>query len=349
MKIKSTKGGFQVHNPDISKELPPIKVVGEKRVLARITDNNKKCAPGVEKDNISCFTLNQIKYIVDAYNQTYPENMIKLSRGAEASNSKEYKKYLITELNKRFEKVCNYDQQCLLNQDFIEKIDKKVLVELVNDTFRPEGPKTGNKWLNTLNIEEVMGQYTNNSPNLKLLKGGINMNYGESKKHNDFIFLGAVPIDFDDEKVGKIDPRCKFIQEITNNYDNLKKLYDMNIYKLGIIFNLDKHNQSGSHWVACYADLKAGCIYYFDSYGIRPPQLIQKYIRKLGRFIKDVLGNNNCIIDYNSFRHQYENSECGVYSLFFIIFLLLGNNFNDLNSVHTPDGEINKFREFLFS
>ena len=32
--------------------------------------------------------------------------------------------------------------------------------------------------------------------------------------------------------------------------------------KIGIVFNLDKHNQPGSHWVALYTDLKANQVYF---------------------------------------------------------------------------------------
>ena len=37
------------------------------------------------------------------------------------------------------------------------------------------------------------------------------------------------------------------------------------IFQIGIVFNLDKHDQEGSHWVSMFIDLKRDGIYYFDS------------------------------------------------------------------------------------
>ena len=50
--------------------------------------------------------------------------------------------------------------------------------DLLENTFRPDGPEGKFEWLNTIHINDVMSQY--------------------EKKYNDFKFFGAVPIDFDD-------------------------------------------------------------------------------------------------------------------------------------------------------
>ena len=47
---------------------------------------------------------------------------------------------------------------------------------------------------------------------------------------------------------------------------------DNNKKKIGIVFNLDKHDQEGSHWICMYVDLYTDDIYYFDSYGQKPPK-----------------------------------------------------------------------------
>ena len=63
------------------------------------------------------------------------------------------------------------------------------------------------------------------------------------KKYNDFKFFGAVPIDFDE---------LPFLGIKDINFD---ELYNSG-KKLGFVFNLDEHWQSGSHWVALYSDLE---------------------------------------------------------------------------------------------
>ena len=43
----------------------------------------------------------------------------------------------------------------------------------------------------------------------------------------------------------------------------------MEANKIGVIFNLDKHDQSGSHWVAMFIDLENKFFFYFDSFILR--------------------------------------------------------------------------------
>jgi hypothetical protein len=53
-------------------------------------------------------------------------------------------------------------------------------------------------------------------------------------------------------------------------------------------------------------------------------------------------------IDYNKVRHQYDNSECGVYSINFILELLDGKSFKDITNNKTYDEEMNKNRKIYF-
>ena len=53
------------------------------------------------------------------------------------------------------------------------------------------------------------------------------------------------------------------------------------IRECGIV-NLNKHNQSGSHWV-CYAVGESHKI-YFDSFGEPPPPELVKYLKKTQQF-----------------------------------------------------------------
>ena len=57
--------------------------------------------------------------------------------------------------------------------------------DILNNTFRPEGPSNRYEWLSTTDINDVINQYQN--------------------KHKDFIFLGAVPADFEELPVLGID------------------------------------------------------------------------------------------------------------------------------------------------
>jgi hypothetical protein len=131
---------------------------------------------------------------------------------------------------------------------------------------------------------------------------------------------------------------------------DFKKLYNNGngITKYGCVFNLDRHDQSGSHWVGLFADLKKGEIYFFDSYGIRPDKRIIALMKRMATFCIKELGNKNIKVDYNKIRHQYGNSECGVYSITFVERMVKGESFEKICMEKTPDSQINKHRNEIF-
>ena len=198
-------------------------------------------------------------------------------------------KTLWQNINKELNNKCG-SEWCWINKTYINLEHK--------DFFKPLKPNKWNinpdEWLDNYNIENVMEQYED--------------------KHKDFIFLGPVPIDFDlKDNIGKclVDEMCKI---------KISDLLQKHKQKLGIVFNLDPHNKGGSHWIALYCDIKKSNIYYFDSYGIDPPNEIKILIN---RFFDELYKiNNKCIIEINSKRHQFKNSECGVYCLHFLIQML---------------------------
>ena len=202
--------------------------------------------------------------------------------------------------------------------------DQQILKNIKNhrnlDVFRPHMPKDWytniNSWLDTNNINDVMKQYEN--------------------KYNTFAYLGTVPSDCPE------DIYC----ELTNvDYLKLKK---KNIKKIGIIYNLDKHNQGGSHWVALFIDQTNNIptIEYYDSYGTMPNNLIKKYIHS----IKDNYNKNNinCHCIYNDRRHQYGGSECGMFSMFYIINRLNGISMDDITKEKIKDKEMEELRYKLY-
>lgn len=277
-------------------------------------EKDKRCAPGINYEDGACISLEDLIEMAKAYNKRYTNNKIKLSEKLETLNPKKYKRYLVKEFSIRLDDVCG-DQKCWVKQEFIKDIEKNIKNKLNNYTFRPNGPEGKFTWLNTYNVNDVMKQYEN--------------------KHKDFKFLGAVPIDFDNLKNLEIS-KLNF-DELYNNY---KK-------KIGVVYNLDEHYKSGSHWVALYSDMNKGCIYFFDSYGVKPEERIRRYMRKVENYLKSI-GFKKTDVRYNKTRHQYKNSECGVYSLNFIIRSLEGETFDEINGKRISDSEVNKTRDIYF-
>ena len=291
---------------------------------------DKKCAPTKDYVDGSCFTLEDLKKISITFNIYLDNGKIKGSKINITNN----KKKLLKQLTKNLENICD-DQICWLKQKFINEMNDKNIL----NTFRPDGPEGKFEWLNTLHINDVMSQY--------------------EEKYNDFKFFGAVPIDFDDLPfVG--------IREI--NYD---ELYESGIKKIGFVFNLDEHWQSGSHWVALYSDLDKNQIYFFDSYGLRPEKRIRKLVERISKWcysknyckskcselnLSDSYMNEDyknkielkLNVEYNHNRHQYKNSECGVYSLNFILRLLNGESFKNITENGLLDDAVNLCRNKYF-
>lgn len=222
------------------------------------------------------------------------------------------KRFLVKELYARLKHVCD-DQLCWIKQDFVRQLRDS---EIDDNTFRPRGPSNNLNWLNTDNINKVIKQYY--------------------KLYSDFRFFGAVPIDFDDLPVLGI-----------KNLD-FEELYQNNIHKLGFVFNLDEHWKSGSHWVAMYSNIKTNEIYFFDSYGIKPHRRIQTLMKRIEKFCRNRSGKTPTV-KYNKIRHQFKNTECGVYSTNFILRLLKGETFDDITKNITNDNDMSKCRRVYFN
>lgn len=287
-----------------------------------------KCAPNKKFREGSCFTISELKKMSNAYNGFVDKGEIKSNKIIVSNN----KKNLLEQLTSKLEKTCT-DQICWLKQNFVKNLHDDVL----NDTFRPKGPNGKIEWLSTTHINNVMNQYEN--------------------KFNDFKFFGAVPNDFD---------KLSFLGIKDTDYS---KLYNSGKRRLGYVFNLDEHWQSGSHWVAMYANLENNQIYYFDSYGKKPDKRIRTLAKRIGKWMftnncKECRGNidsesvmnvnekskleKKLDIEYNHNRHQYKSSECGVYSMNFIIRLLNGETFNKITEERMSDDEVNRCRDKFF-
>jgi hypothetical protein len=275
---------------------------------------NNKCAPGINPNSktCSCLSRDSLIKIASEWNNSHNDNKI-------TYKPKSTSVYLWKQINMRLQDKCKSDW-CWIQQEFVKRLKS----DGINDSYRPTTPKTwkNNKyeWLKTDDIENVMNQYEVAYP--------------------DFSFIGPVPIDFDKSYgIGHcvVDELCKI---------DLHKAHDKGFNKFGVIFNLDPHNKPGSHWVSMFCDLKAKGIYYFDSYGMVPPREVDILMRRMQTQAQDM--KIKLKIKVNGIRHQYKNSECGVYCLFFISELLRGQKYNKLIKSPILDEAMNKKRQYFF-
>ena len=174
----------------------------------------------------------------------------------------------------------------------------------------PEWRSNPDEWLTNIDIEQVAKQY--------------------EASHPEFKMIGPTTIDFDTrlpEEGGQcvLEDLCKF---------DLARFIRAKRTKIGIVFNLDKHDQSGSHWVSAFIDIPNRFIFFFDSADNPiPPEIwmeesetSEKKLPLVNRIIeqgKQLSPPINLAFHNNrGHTHQKSNTECGMYSLFFIITML---------------------------
>ena len=280
----------------------------------KIDNNDKRCSPHISFDGISCIQLHSLVEMAKAYNKFMDKNAIKLNDKDETLDPVQYKKYLIKQFDEQLGDTCS-TQNCWTKQDFIKYLKKSTHDEVKKYTFRPPGPEGKFEWLNTFNINDVMTQY--------------------EKKHPDFKYLGTVPMDFDS------------LPQLGLKNLKVKDLHEKGIKQIGLVLNLDNHNEDGSHWVGLYAHFQKG-VYYFDSYGANPEPRVRELMKRIYKQCKKDLGCKDYTARYNKIRHQYKNSECGVYSMNFIERMLEEEQFNNICESKTSDDDIHKYRKKYF-
>lgn len=218
------------------------------------------------------------------------------------------------------------ENHCLLDKAPINEERKK---ELRKTYLRPRMPKAWEKdpdaWLDNYNIAHVMKQYEEAVP--------------------WFRFLGVFPIDFSMPDPYQRGGEQHCLYKETCNIQ-LKREYDKGVRGIGMIFNLDPHNKGGSHWVGLYINLHRihrPEINYFDSYGYKTPDMIARLMRSFTLQIK------SCFLGYNARRFQFGQSECGMFSMYFIVCMIAGISFKDFCSTSVDDDFMLQLRRIFFS
>jgi len=304
---------------------------GRKRIPAsNKTQKSRKmsCSPLVENKTHgkeTCYTNEALMKIRDAYNSNNPNTRILSDRPHKVF--KELKAKL---------SHCN-KEDCWLNE--LPENERKYLTE---HFFAPEQPRSWkndpNEWLTNFDIANVMKQY--------------------ETKHKNFRFIGPTPMDFETRVPERGGKQCVWEELCTFS---LKGYLEKKIDRIGISFNLDSHDEPGSHWVSMFVDVKDRVIIYFDSASNKTPSEIMDLANKIIKQGKE-LTKPIKFKYYENYpvTHQKTNTECGMYSLFFLITLLTRKTeFDRRMSMEKslrlflkkkiPDKYVEKFRNIYFN
>lgn len=294
--------------------------IEEQRVVIDDTKkdiNLKKvnCSPKSkhEINNFSCYTNESLYKLRDLWNARHPDVKINTNDAREIHK----------QLTGFMKNICNKESCWLKQRDFGE------ISEELTDSFAPESPKewkkNPNEWLTSVDILNVMKQY--------------------EKAYKCFDFIGPSPIDFDSRKLYG---ECVW-EELCNF--SLEEQLKHGKTKIGIIFNTDPHDKPGQHWVSMFIDIKKHTISFFDSVGSKIPARIMKLVKRIQEQGNNMTPKINMVFDQNyPTEHQYGSTECGIYSLFFIVHRLEDKITEHYLKTHViKDEYMTKFRKIYFN
>jgi hypothetical protein len=179
---------------------------------------------------------------------------------------------------------------------------KRDLRNICKKELKPEKPEAWYRnpktWLSNYDIQNVMTQYS------------------QGQKYK-YVFLGVFPIDF---SIMSIQGTCMYSDFCLINIKNYIKKGKKFI---GLITNLDKHDESGSHWTSTFIVvdpvLKTYVAYYYDSTGRSIPSYLDNFLKSVKLQCEGIYPNKPFNIYLNSKQHQHKNTECGIFSMLFQI------------------------------
>ena len=215
---------------------------------------------------------------------------------------------------------------CLLkNSKFSQFIGPVQADEVLRDRFKPAGPANSTDWLNNDNIDYVLQQW--------------------SKKYPDFVHVPFQMIDFD------------VVRTELANVD-LVSLYESGMRKLGCVINTDKSTGRGVHWFCVFIDLSNSgesgqkwTLEYFDSAGDYPKPSVHKWLNEQRSKLASKFSFRDIqVIDVTkSNQLQHSTTECGVFSLWYILSRLNGIPYSYFSQPNASDDNMMyQFRRFLF-
>tara|TARA_B100001093_G_C26777747_1_gene993174 strand:+ start:402 stop:1364 length:963 start_codon:yes stop_codon:yes gene_type:complete len=279
----------------------------------------KDCAPGKNDVHGSCLDSDLLMKVGGILNKMSKKNkkIMKINRHQSIEDIHGDICLNISNISKCSSEACWQTLKSLMNELGNDR-------EKFKESFKPKMPKEWikdyNEWLSTFEIEDCLNQHMNSC--------------------DEFYFYGAVPIDFHKCSVSDL---CSF---------NMKKHLKKGETKIGIVFNTDPSNKDGKHWISMYIDLighnldSNPGIYYFDSFGRKPPEEILKLIKKIKK--QGEKCNKKFMYFYNDYSYQKRNSQCGMYAIHFIKEMINDKSFIDYLNSSLSDKLMIKLRDEYF-
>jgi hypothetical protein len=248
------------------------------------------CSPiAILNNNPICYTKNSLIIIIKVWNLLFPLDKIIYKKDDNLFNKidEKFKKYL--------HRDNTYWSWTEILRIIAQKLNKSHIADILkpieNKDLRPAQPadwvSNPIEWLSNFDIQKCLTQY-------------------ENVAAYKYKFLGVYSIDFG----------------ITRNPINLKNILSKNpnISYIGFITNLSRASEPGTHCTSSFfvlnPSLKSYGGYYYDSTTGKIPKDLIPVIDDIKRQAEELF-KKPFPIKINTNRHQYSNTECGVFSIAF--------------------------------
>lgn len=280
------------------------------------------CSPNTQEiyeQTKTCYTLQQLRLIGKKYKTTHANSTLKLY-----VSKKELLQSLVTIL-----RVHESKWHSLPFMNGVNESNKLAL----KDSFKPNKPNSWKlnekEWLNTDDIMNVMTQY--------------------EVKYHSFTFLGVYPMDFAqklslNQCVGQT--MCDF---------NVKDLLLQKKTQCGVVLNIDYHTEPGSHWVSLYIGLSPrlknfGC-FYIDTSSHSAPIEVVNFMKNVRKQIREHYKKTKrtFVLMENKKQIQFENTECGMFSIYFLLQFLQRKEFKQIINSPIDDEKVHMLRDEYFT
>ena len=267
-----------------------------------------------KQKDYTCYSETDLLNLRSMWNQRHPDKPI-ISTDP---------KQIWLHLRYYYHNICNKESCWIRKMTKNTKLEKELL-----DAFAPKSPdewkKKPNMWLSSVDILEVMSQY--------------------EKKYKCFDFIGPSPIDYNTHKLNGDcvwEELCEF---------SLKNHIKAGKTKIGVIFNTDPHYKGGEHWISLFINVKKATIFFFDSAGDKIPNRINNFVETVTKQGAELTPPIHFTFDQNNpVEHQYKNTECGIYSIFFIVHMLEDKITSHYLKTHILKDEfMEQFRKVYFN
>ncbi len=238
---------------------------------------------------------------------------------------------VLNNMKRKYNKTHKNKIQSSKNKEIIEELARKLscnkescVAEKLGEGTKLFAPKMPRSWLSNKNEWLSTPEF-------------INIFKGYEEANPDFLFLGPAASDY---QYKMNNGQCEIHELCSLDINHLPQ----GISKIGIVFNLDKHDEPGSHWVAMYISVRKKTVFYFDSAGskILPSiRALYKQIHKQDKSYK--------YVDNYPLIHQYGDNECGMYSIFFLIIMMYTEDYSYFTKKRWKDKTMNALRKRLFN